>query len=53
MVTGERCEDERGVDQGDVEVVMRQLDVDRNSAVKALKHAGGDVVDAMLNLGNK
>lgn len=52
---GEKAEDDSGVNNTDIEVIMKQLggSVERNDAVKALKETGGDVVDAMLHLGNK
>ena len=47
QVIGEQAESEDGVDQRDIEIMMRQLGVDRNGAVKALK-TSGDLIDAML-----
>ena len=49
---GEKAEDEVGLDNTDIDVLMRQLHVDRNDAIKALKEKG-DVIDAMLYIGNK
>lgn len=51
-ISGEQAENEDGVDVGDIEVIMKQLHVDRNTAVKALKNTG-DVVDAIFEISNK
>ena len=51
-ISGEQTENEDGVDVGDIEVIMKQLHVDRNTAVKALKNTG-DVVDAIFEISNK
>ena len=51
-IPGEQAENEDGVDVGDIEVIMKQLHVDRNTAVKALKNTG-DVVDAIFEISNK
>ncbi len=50
--TGELAESEEGVDSTDIDIIMQQLRVDRNTAVKALKSTG-DVVDAMLEISSK
>ena len=50
--SGERAESEEGVNSTDIDIIMKQLRVDRNTAVKALKSTG-DVVDAMLEISNK
>ena len=47
QVIGELAESEDGLDQRDIEVMMKQLGIDRNGAVKALK-TSGDLIDAML-----
>lgn len=47
QVIGEMAESEDGLDQRDIEVMMKQLGIDRNGAVKALK-TSGDLIDAML-----
>ena len=47
QVIGEQAESEDGLDQRDIEVMMKQLGIDRNGAVKALKKSG-DLIDAML-----
>lgn len=49
---GEQNEDEADVDKADIECIMKQLHVDRNTAVKALK-LHPNVIDAILYLGNK
>ncbi len=51
-IPGERAESEEGVDSMDIDVIMKQLSVDRNTAVKALKNTG-DVVDAIFEISNK
>lgn len=43
---------EEGLNSESVSYIMRQMNVDRNSAIAALK-LKGDVVDAILYLGNK
>ena len=50
---GEQNEDETDVNGKDVECIMKQMQVDRNTAVRALKLHSNDVVDAILYLGNK
>ena len=47
QVIGEQAESETGLDQRDINVMMKQLGVDRNSAIKALKK-NDDLIDAML-----
>jgi NACalpha-BTF3-like transcription factor len=49
---GEKAESESGLDSRDIDVLMKQLCVDRNSAIKALRKSG-DLLDAMLELGSK
>lgn len=44
---GEEAEDETGLDIRDIEVLMDQLTVERNVAVKALRKTG-DLIDAIL-----
>jgi hypothetical protein len=49
---GEQNEDEIDIDIKDIECVMHQMKVDRNTAIRALKlHL--NVIDAILYLGNK
>ncbi|XP_062569868.1 uncharacterized protein LOC134231932 isoform X1 [Saccostrea cucullata] len=52
QVFGEKAEDSTGVDDRDIELMMKQLNVSRNEAILALKEHG-DVVDAMLGAGQK
>ncbi len=49
---GEQNEDETGVNAKDVECLIHQLKVDRNTAIKALK-LHPNIIDAILYLGNK
>ena len=49
---GEVAENEDGLESGHIDCIMTRLGVDRNQAVKALRQTG-DVVDAILYLGNK
>ncbi len=49
---GEKAESEEGLQSEDIDILMKQLSVDRNVAVKALKKEG-DVVDAILHITNK
>jgi len=49
---GEQNEDETDINTKDIECVMRQMKVDRNTAVKALK-LHSNTIDAILYLGNK
>nr|DBA20973.1 TPA: hypothetical protein GDO54_017701 [Pyxicephalus adspersus] len=44
---GEEAEDETGLDVRDIEVLMAQLSVERNVAIKALRRTG-DLIDAFL-----
>ncbi|XP_061174576.1 uncharacterized protein LOC133183660 isoform X2 [Saccostrea echinata] len=52
QVFGEKAEDSSGVDDRDIELMMKQLKVSRNEAILALKEHG-DVVDAILGAGQK
>jgi len=49
---GEQNEDETDINTKDIECVMHQMKVDRNTAVKALK-LHSNTIDAILYLGNK
>ncbi len=49
---GEQNEDETDVNPKDIERLIEQMKVDRNTAVKALK-LHPDIIDAILYLGNK
>jgi nascent polypeptide-associated complex subunit alpha len=52
QITGEEFERRLGqeVAEEDVNLVMEQAGVDRESAMKALKEAGGDIAAAILKL---
>lgn len=52
LAIGEKAESEDGLDAEDIAVVMKQLAVERNVAVRALRQTG-DVVDAILFIANK
>lgn len=52
QVIGEQAANEDGLDIGDVDLLMRQMGVDRNAAVTALRKSG-DVLDAIIDLGKK
>lgn len=52
QVFGEKAEDASGVDDRDIELMMRQLKISRNEAILALKEHG-DVIDAMLEISRK
>ena len=49
---GEQQEDETDVNLDDVDCIVRQVNVDRNAAVRALR-LHPNVIDAILYLGNK
>lgn len=48
---GEMAENEDGLDAMDIEIIMKQLSVDRNVAIKALRKTGC-LLDAIFELGN-
>ena len=52
QVLGEQAANEDGLNKHDIELMMKQLNVGRNEAVLALRKSG-DVIDAMLQLGDK
>lgn len=52
QVIGEQCEDDTGVEEKDILVMMKQLGIDRNCAVKALK-SHTDVLDAIMEVANR
>lgn len=52
QVFGEKAEDASGVDDRDIELMIRQLNISRNEAILALKEHG-DVIDAMLEISRK
>jgi NACalpha-BTF3-like transcription factor len=49
---GEQNEDDTDVNTKDVECVMHQMNIDRNTVIRALK-LHPNVIDAILYLGNK
>ena len=53
QVLGEKMEDAEGLVPKDIEVLMLQMGVERNVAVRALKSSKGDLIDAMMAIGNK
>lgn len=52
LAFGEVCECEDGLDKTDIDILIKQLNVDRNVAVKALKQTG-TLLDAIFDIGNK
>ncbi|XP_078483989.1 zinc finger protein (MYND)-8 [Ciona intestinalis] len=52
MAVGEVSENEDGLHTGDIEMIMEQLSVSRNVAVKGLRFSNGNLVDAILHIGN-
>ncbi|TPX65941.1 hypothetical protein SpCBS45565_g04815 [Spizellomyces sp. 'palustris'] len=51
LALGPRDEVPDGCHPRDIEILMAQLGVDRNTAIRALRSNGFDLVDAMLHLG--
>ena len=49
---GEQAESEDDIDTTDIDVMMRQVSVERNEAIRALRDTD-DVVDAILKVSNK
>lgn len=52
LAIGEKAENEDGLDAGDISVITKQLMVERNVAVRALRQTS-DLVDAILLIANK
>lgn len=52
LAIGEKAENEDGLDAEDISVIMKQLTVERNVAVRALRQTS-DLVDAILLIANK
>ena len=52
LAFGEVAESEEGLEDGAVDTIVKQLGVDRNMAIKALRKTGS-VIDAILDLGNR
>jgi nascent polypeptide-associated complex subunit alpha len=46
----EETEDAEGIQEKDIEVVMKEASVSRGVAIKAIKENNGDVVDAVVSL---
>ena len=51
LAFGEISESEEGLKKDDIDLIVKQLGVDRNLAVKALRQTG-TVVDAIIEIGN-
>lgn len=49
---GEQNEDDTDINSKDIECLMKQMTIDRNIAIKALK-LHPNIIDAILYLGNK
>ena len=52
QVIGEQAASGAGLDTRDIDVLMQQLNVERNVAIQALRRKG-DLMDAMLDVANK
>ena len=52
LAFGEVAESEEGLEKGDVDVIVNQLAVERNVAIRALRKTGS-VIDAILEIGNR
>lgn len=52
LAIGEQNEDETNIHSNDIECLMKQMNVDRNTAIKTLK-LHPNIIDAILYLGNK
>ncbi|XP_077968501.1 uncharacterized protein LOC120344470 [Styela clava] len=50
---GEEAENEDGLDLGDIEAIINELHVSRNQAIRSLRSCNGDLIDAIIELGNK
>lgn len=51
LAFGEVSESEEGLENTDIDLIVKQLDVERNLAVKVLRKTG-NVLDAILEIGN-
>lgn len=51
LAFGEVSESEEGLEKTDIDLIVKQLDVERNLAVKVLRKTG-NVLDAILEIGN-
>ncbi|KAK3593605.1 hypothetical protein CHS0354_018702 [Potamilus streckersoni] len=50
---GEMAASDEGLDKRDVGVMMQQLGLERNDAIKALRKTKGDLIDAIIEAGKK
>eukprot|EP00762_Andalucia_godoyi_P005559 ANDGO_00500.mRNA.1 hypothetical protein len=46
-------EDDTGCDPRDIEVLVRQCNIDRNDAIRTLRKNDQDLVSAILDIGNR
>ena len=53
QVLGEKMEDAEGLVLKDIELLMQQMGLERNEAIRALRSSKGDLIDAMMAIGNK
>ncbi|ELT89338.1 hypothetical protein CAPTEDRAFT_178444 [Capitella teleta] len=53
LIIGEVMENEDGLVKEDIDVIMQQVGAERNAAVKALRASDGDVIQAIIDIGNK
>lgn len=51
LAFGEISESEEGLEKADIDLIVKQLDVERNLAVKVLRRTG-NVLDAIIEIGN-
>ena len=51
LAFGEVCESDDGLEKADIDLIVKQLDVERNLAVKVLRKTG-NVLDAIIEIGN-
>ena len=52
LAFGEMAENEDGLEAEDIELIMKQLSVERNVAIKALRKTKNCLVDAIFEIGN-
>ncbi|XP_050417074.2 uncharacterized protein LOC126830702 [Patella vulgata] len=52
QLIGEKAANEQGLDKRDIDVMMKQLGVERNAAVNTLRQKG-DLIDAIIEAANK
>lgn len=51
LAFGEISESEEGLEKTDIDLIVKQLDVDRNLAIRTLRKTG-NVLDAIIEIGN-